>query len=145
VDSRQPIYTLVAYKSDTATNQITFGGCAGKCNNMTPKGDYFVENAEVKTEFQKDIFMHSRVVNDFDIRKGDDIVFNLFITDDNRPQVSYPIWLRTNPDSSINQRRGMPAPDPNSMNYSVVPTPGMNVRGAGYQNPGGNYWGPGGK
>ncbi|CAD7969605.1 unnamed protein product [Amoebophrya sp. A25] len=109
VSGRDPIYVLAAHKDEM--QQLRFGDNEGFISNESKQGDLFVTNEDLRTSFGKDVFMHQKLAQDGGLQKGDTITFKLFVTEDGRPQVATPIWLKLEPDDTLGERRCRPPPE----------------------------------
>ncbi|CAD7946707.1 unnamed protein product [Amoebophrya sp. A120] len=109
VSGRDPIYVLAAHKDDS--QQLRFGDNEGFVSNHSKQNDLFVHNEDLRTQFGKDVFMHSKMAQEAMLQKGDTIVFKLFQTEDGRPQVSTPIWVKIGPDDELGERKFKQPPE----------------------------------
>lgn len=71
-----------------------FGEFQGQVHKILPNGCAFITCQEVKDLYDQDAYVHSTVVEQCSLQVGEEICFNVHVSDAGRPQVSAPCWKR---------------------------------------------------
>ncbi|CAD7938438.1 unnamed protein product [Amoebophrya sp. A25] len=92
VDIAMPMWML---SSPFKTNdEPRFGSYVGKVHNFSSAGNAFVKCDALRKLYDKDAFVHQKVVHICGLALGDVIYFDIHLNESQSPQVSAPVWIK---------------------------------------------------
>lgn len=89
-----PVWLL---KGNVEGDSILWGLHTGTIAKVSAAGDAFISCPEVYNQYGRDAYIYRSVVQACDLEAGDEIQFDIHLSDKGSPQVHAPVWKRYKP------------------------------------------------
>jgi len=87
-----PLWRMAGWLKEGLEPQ--FGKYTGDIARLGSVGMGFVSSDAIQRQFGRDVFIHSRVMENCELSLGDHVAFDVHVSGDGQPQLSAPCWVR---------------------------------------------------
>lgn len=103
MQANAPVWFL---RGNVEGDSILWGSHTGTIAKVSAAGDAFISCPEVYNRYGRDAYIYREVRQACEVEAGDEIQFDIHLSDKGSPQVHAPVWKRNKPATVVAPRKG---------------------------------------